>query len=509
MARDIDYSLYLVTGRDLLPPGKDYLETLEEALKGGVTLVQVREKTADTGEILAVARKSKELCRRYGVPLIIDDRVDVALAVGADGVHLGQTDMPVPVARALLPLGTIIGKTCNTPAHVRIAVEEGADYVGLGPVWGTLTKQVKSPVVGPRGIGELLHALDGTDVKAVAIAGINSTNVLHCLWGSVSATGRQLDGVAVVSDIMAAPDPLAAARRLAAPIRAFYASPLRTFSRGPSPAAPYTVDDIKAAVGAVLQAVREHAPLVHQITNNVVTTQSANATLALGASPIMATAPEEMADLGRAAGALLVNFGTIQNLDGMLAAGRNANINRKPVVFDPVGVGATTFRRESANGLLSAWQATVLKGNAGELAAIADSAEVQARGVDSVGHGFADPAQFVRALARQHRCIIVLTGVTDWVSDGFAVAALRNGHPLLGAITGSGCMVGTAVATFCAGARLAAPHPAEVLAVTVASELAAARADVRGSGTFLPALIDELGRLSAADFLERANVELV
>ena len=87
-------------------------------------------------------------------------------------------------------------------------------------------------------------------------AGINSANVLHCLWGSVSVTGHQLDGVAVVSDIMAAVDPLAAARRLAAPIRAFYASPRRTFSQGPAPIAPYTVDGIKSAVGAILQVVR-------------------------------------------------------------------------------------------------------------------------------------------------------------------------------------------------------------------------------------------------------------
>lgn len=89
--------------------------------------------------------------------------------MGADGVHLGQTDMPVNVARALLPKGTIIGKTCNTPDHVKKAISEGVDYVGIGPVWGTLTKKVSSPVVGPKGIGEMLETLDGSSVKAVAI----------------------------------------------------------------------------------------------------------------------------------------------------------------------------------------------------------------------------------------------------------------------------------------------------------------------------------------------------
>ena len=197
-----------------------------------------------------------------------------------------------------------------------------------------------------------------------------------------------------------------------------------------------------------------------QITNTVVTTQSANATIALGASPIMATAPEEMEDLSAVAGSLLVNFGTIQDLDGMLAAGKhlssidrgrttslawgrgdsqrtsspgfNYNLNRKPVVFDPVGVGATAYRRTSAAALLNAWQATVIKGNPGELAALANStevrsdpsihiavlalrltyaspslpfpsAQVQAKGVDSVGSGFADPVTFVRNLARKER----------------------------------------------------------------------------------------------------------
>lgn len=89
--------------------------------------------------------------------------------MGADGVHIGQTDMPLPIARKLLPPGSIIGKTCNNAEHIRVAIEEGADYVGLGPVWDTKTKNVTSPVVGPRGVGEMLQVLHGTNVKAVAI----------------------------------------------------------------------------------------------------------------------------------------------------------------------------------------------------------------------------------------------------------------------------------------------------------------------------------------------------
>ncbi|KAL6310475.1 thiamine phosphate synthase superfamily [Sparassis latifolia] len=400
----VDYSLYLVTGRDLLPPGKDYFESLEESLQGGVTLVQIREKTADTREFLEIARQSQAICRKYNVLILINDRIDIALAIGADGVHIGQTDMPFAAARALLPPHAVIGVTCNTVEHVRKAVADGADYVGVGPVWSTQTKALTSPVVGVRGIGEMLAMLDGTNVKAVAIAGIKSTNVLHCLHGSISTTGRALDGVAVVSDIVASPEPRSAAQRIATTVRAFKACSHNTFSLSHLPTRPaYTARGILAHVGANLEAVKKFSPLTQQITNNVVTTQSANATLALGASPIMATSPEEMADLSKAIGALLINFGTIQNLDGMLSAGRHANINRKPVVFDPVGVGATRYRMDSADALLNTWQATVIKGNAGELGALAKSLEVQAKGVDSVGKGFSDPAAFVRTLAREER----------------------------------------------------------------------------------------------------------
>ena len=167
-----------------------------QSIKGGVTLVQIREKHADTGEVrkhsfnsnlptnhlsqfLSIAQASKQICRRHNVPILINDRIDIALAIGADGVHLGQTDMPVQVARKLLPPNAIIGMTCNTVEHVKKAVEDGVDYVGLGPVWSTQTKKLTSPVVGVRGIGALLEVLDDTEVKAVAIGECKDTTYGH------------------------------------------------------------------------------------------------------------------------------------------------------------------------------------------------------------------------------------------------------------------------------------------------------------------------------------------
>ncbi|KAH7927492.1 Hydroxyethylthiazole kinase [Leucogyrophana mollusca] len=529
----VDYSLYLVTGRDLLPQGKDYVGSLEEAIKGGATIVQVREKGVDTLEFLEIALQSKALCEKYKVPLIINDRIDIALAVQADGVHLGQTDMPVHIARNLLPPGTLVGVSCNNIKHIKKAVEEGADYVGIGAVWGTTTKQLTSPTIGVRGVGTLLEALEGTAVKAVAIGGIKSTNLLRTLHGTVSSSGRCLDGIAVVSDVFASSDPLSAAKDLrdiftsfsthiskqAAQLASWQASPKGTLPR-------YTPDSIKDGVVNIMRTIRDSNPLVHQITNVVVTNQSANATLALGASPIMATAPEEMYDLSRVPGALLINFGTVKDKEGMILAGKFANDVKKPVVFDPVGVGATQFRRKTAAELLDIWQASVIKGNAGELAALADSKEVQARGVDSVGSGFADPAAFVKALAKKERCIVVLTSPTDWVSDGDTVVRLDNGDKMLGNITGSGCMVGTCIAVFCAGSSLLCDDETAiasklvkgdmflgaiggVMALTIAAELAVARKDVLGSGTFLPALIDELSHLTPEAVREKAKVQVL
>ncbi len=166
-----------------------------------------------------------------------------------------------------------------------------------------------------------------------------------------------------------------------------------------------------------------HFTSVLQITNNVVATQSANITLALGASPIMATAPEEAEDIARICSACLINIGTLttESKAGMLRTGYYANSFRKPVVLDPVGIGASAFRRSTVHGqcfqgllillidtnakteLMDRWQASVIKGNAGELATLAGSREVESKGVDSVGPGFKDPVSFVRNLARRER----------------------------------------------------------------------------------------------------------
>ncbi|KAG8744467.1 hypothetical protein FRC10_010137 [Ceratobasidium sp. 414] len=356
----IDYSLYLVTGREFLPPGKDYYESIEEFLE--------------------IARRTKQICDKYNVPLFINDRVDIALAVGATGVHVGQSDMPVAVARRLLDMGhsdvrPVIGVSVGNVEEAKRAVLDGADYVGIGAVWATQTKEIVKPLVGVRGIGDILDVVGDAGIPAVAIGGIKTHNALHTLHGGVGPiTGTALSGLAVVTEIVSAPDASTPARALVKILdsRTRHAHwPALCLPPNTPPSAALLAENS----GSLLTALKKHSPLVHQITNHVVVAQSANATLALGASPIMATAPEEMDDLGDVVGALLVNFGTVTSKGGMLVAGRAANRNKKPVVFDPVGVGATSFRRATANELLNTWQASIIKGNAGEIGAILGTSE--------------------------------------------------------------------------------------------------------------------------------------
>ncbi|KAF4620648.1 hypothetical protein D9613_000236 [Agrocybe pediades] len=529
--KPIDYSLYLVTGRNLLPPNKDFFTSLEESIQGGVTIVQLREKELDTHDFVDLAKKAKVICDKYNIPLLINDRVDVALAANVDGVHVGQTDMPIEDVRRLLPPGSIVGLSCNTVAHVKDAVRLKVDYIGIGAVWGTQTKKLTQPIIGVRGVGAMLAELEGTNIKAVAIGGIKSTNLLRTLHGSVATNNRALDGVAVVSDIVASTEPKAAAERLQKIFQKFKQShenhPLGLQDN--LIGSQVTVGSVLNGVVQLVCQIREINPLVHQITNTVVATQSANITLSIGASPIMATEFREMADLARICSALLVNIGTIrhENVEGMLIAGVAANSYKKPVVFDPVGVGATSFRKETVRSLLDTWQASVIKGNAGELAALAGTTEVLSKGVDSVGSGFKDPEAFVKDLARRERCVVVLTGATDYISDGTSVVSIRNGDEILGRITGSGCMLGSCIASYCAVATQIAQANANnsdadrttmfqgdmftaaiagVLVLTVAAEIAVKRDDVKGPGTFLPALIDVLWALTPEQVRESAKI---
>ena len=239
--------------------------------------------------------------------------------------------------------------------------------------------------------------------------------------------------------------------------------------------------------GATLRELRERKPLVHQITNYVVMNETANATLALGALPVMAHAPQEVEEMASAAGALVLNIGTLSEpwIHGMLLAGAAANRARVPVVLDPVGIA-------------------VVRGNAAEVATLAGQ-EAEIRGVESVGAA-AGP-ELAEVAARALGCVAAVTGPVDHVSDGQRGCAVANGHELLGTVTGTGCMATAMTGCFLA-VRPDAPLEAAaeaLVAFGVAAEDAAV--DVRGPGSFHVALYDALAALDPDTLDARAKVE--
>jgi hydroxyethylthiazole kinase len=259
------------------------------------------------------------------------------------------------------------------------------------------------------------------------------------------------------------------------------------------------------SAGSTLARLREQRPLVHQITNYVVMNETANATLALGALPVMAHAREEVEEMVALAGALVINIGTLSPpwVEAMLAAGRAANARGIPVVVDPVGAGATRYRTETAKRLLDEVDVTVLRGNAGEVATLV-GVEAEVRGVESIAAGGV-PADLVREAARVLGVVASVTGPVDHVSDGERALSVANGHELLATVTGTGCMSTAITGCFLAANPSAIDAAAEALAAFgVAGEDAASVA--HGPGTFHAALYDALYALTPESLDERARI---
>lgn len=264
-------------------------------------------------------------------------------------------------------------------------------------------------------------------------------------------------------------------------------------------------------VGKWLDKVREMRPLVHNITNVVVTNIAANALLSIGASPVMAYAKQEMADMARIASGLALNMGTLDEsvVESMLIAGQAANEAGVPVVFDPVGVGATPYRNEVAEQVTRQLNLTVLRGNVGEMGVLL-GAGGEVKGVDAAGAA-ANLPDVMKRYAKQKGCVVIATGETDYVTDGETIWELGNGHELMAAITGSGCMATAILGAFTgvAGRQADVRTYAEacVAALTcynVAGEIAAEQA--KGPGTFQAALFDALFHLKAEEAESRAKI---
>lgn len=267
------------------------------------------------------------------------------------------------------------------------------------------------------------------------------------------------------------------------------------------------MDILQTAVHA-LTTMSKQQPLIHHLTNTVTMNDCANITLAIGASPVMASDPQEVEEMVSHASALVMNIGTLDatKVQAMLAAGKRANALGIPIIFDPVGVGSTTFRAQSVANLLHTVRPTVVRGNLAEIKTLA-GLEAFARGVDAAADT-ADGDQIAHRAATKLNCIVVLTGKTDRIVSNQTLYHINNGHPLLTRVTGTGCMATSLIACFCGASKdYLASAVGGIAVMGIAGELAAQslRPD-EGVGTFRVRLFDIVSKLTPELLLKCTRV---
>lgn len=266
------------------------------------------------------------------------------------------------------------------------------------------------------------------------------------------------------------------------------------------------MENIKTIV-QLLKDVKKKKPLVHHLTNYVTVNDCANIILALGGSPVMADDAGEVEEMVGIASALVINIGTLNSrtIEAMLLAGKKANQLGVPVVLDPVGAGATTLRTNTAARLLQEVKLAVLRGNMSEIKVVA-GIDARTRGVDSVDDGVGG-AEIASGLAQRLHCTVAITGARDIVSDGTRIGLIDNGHPLLGKITGTGCMATSLIGCYvgvCADFYLAAC--AGLITMGVAGEKAVVSLNpTEGIGTYKVKLMDGIDQLTPEELLQKSK----
>lgn len=259
----------------------------------------------------------------------------------------------------------------------------------------------------------------------------------------------------------------------------------------------------------LIDELRLTNPLVHNITNIVVANDSANGLLAIGASPFMSSTIAEMEEVALIADVVVLNMGTLndEQLTAMILAGKKANELGKPVVLDPVGAGATSYRKQAVEKLLSQVKPTLIRGNAGEIAAIEGSAW-SAKGVDA-GTGSGDVTKIAENLALKLNCFIAVSGATDTITDGSKSYLVKNGTPYFTKMTGAGCLHGCVCGAFLAvdkNLSLESVVTASVM-YALAGELVAEQLTEVSVGSFRTYLLDQLSSLDSLMVQQKANIE--
>lgn len=257
-----------------------------------------------------------------------------------------------------------------------------------------------------------------------------------------------------------------------------------------------------------IQAIKKFSPLVHNITNYVVMESTANGLLAIGASPVMAHAVDEVEDMIKIANSLVLNIGTLSPawIQAMILSLKAANSKGIPVVLDPVGIGATPYRTKTTHSLLAHGKVTAIRGNASEIASLTDS-QITTKGVDSLLNAV-DCHDQARGLASKSKCIVWMSGATDVITDGKLSILVHNGHPLMSKVTGMGCMATAITGAFLVinqDTLLGCAHAA--ISIGIAGEIASI--NCKGPGSFKLEFIDALYNLSLDQIEERIRLDIV
>ncbi|GMM35214.1 bifunctional hydroxyethylthiazole kinase/thiamine-phosphate diphosphorylase [Saccharomycopsis crataegensis] len=487
----IDYSLYLVTNSEIVPESLDFYDQVEKALQNGVTIVQLREKNLDTDHFIDRARKLHQITKKYNVPLLINDRIDVALAIDAEGVHVGQDDMAAEEAREKIGQDKILGVTVNNERDAMAAIKSTAriDYLGIGSAYSTTTKEMTKPILGPGGIKKILEVLhDGKpEMKSVIIGGLNKYNITRTL-NECRYKDFCTNGAAVVSCIMASHDASLATKETLRSINLAY-------------------DNEEALHPYKHPNIVQEKPLTHFITNAVAKYFSANVCIAIGGSPIMSELSEEFSFFAKISkGSLCMNTGTMSNASIHMykKAISEYNAHMVPIIYDPVACGATQPRREIAKMMIEHGRYSVIKGNMAEICSLAGANGVTMRGVDSdLNLNDLEIVDILSKLAVKTQAVIVMTGKKDIIVDGIIptkkprVCFISGGHELMGKITASGCALGGVIASYLAVCSYFHTFEAAIDAVALYKEAGyLAGQQSKGPGTFLANFTDELYELS-------------
>ena len=269
-------------------------------------------------------------------------------------------------------------------------------------------------------------------------------------------------------------------------------------------------NEISIKIGSLLNEVRNKKPLVHNITNYVTVNDCANILLAIGASPIMADDIKEAADITKISSALVINIGTLneRTIESMIASGKKANELNIPVVFDPVGAGASEFRNSTTKRLLEEVKISVLRGNMSEIKFISGLGSTT-KGVDASENdartGNDEGVEVAKSLAKKLQCTVAITGATDIISDGERIVILENGTKMLSNVTGTGCMTTALIGAFCgAGSDYFIGAVSGIISMGISGEIALDKAGKIGTGSFHIAIIDAISNLTS-NIIEKMN----